>query len=264
MPLISDVADPVERDHYRQQLARQLRVDERALQQVALQTAPTRRKQPTEPAASESLSSARRAENGASIDAALRGGRISLGKREANYLGQCLNYFPELPEEVDRSLAQLDQEPVTERDFANPENRALWRQLRHWMTTEPFATIDDLWDILDSTLRQQAQSLYRTEGVDPTHREKLPDLLANSVLDIRLEQARRQLSEVQQLSREGQQAGDAAVMELCVQQFMQLSTALQRLNKAKWSLSAVNRRQAEIDSERQLSSRRSYSEDNLQ
>ncbi|MDX1686434.1 MAG: DNA primase, partial [Candidatus Promineifilaceae bacterium] len=39
MPLIGDVADPVERDHYRQMLARTLRVDERALQQVALANA---------------------------------------------------------------------------------------------------------------------------------------------------------------------------------------------------------------------------------
>lgn len=264
MPLISDVADPVERDHYRQQLARRLRVDERALQQVALEVTPGKRKQPVEPAASIGLPTKGSAENGAPVNIALRGGRISLSKREASYLGQCLNFFPELPEEVDRSLAQLDQEPVTERDFANPEYRALWRQLRHWMTTEPFATIDDLWDILDSTLRRQAQSLYQTERVEPAHREKLPDLLAYSILDIRLEQTRRQLSEIQQLSQEGQQSGDAAVTELCVRQTMQLTTAFNRLNKAKWSLSAVNRRQAEMDAERQLSGRRLYSEDNLQ
>ncbi len=266
IPLINDVADPVERDHYRQQLARQLRVDERALQQVALQATPPGRRQPPEPQAPAGLPLPGRekgGENGAPVEVTLRGGRISLGKREASYLSHCLNYFPDLLEQVDRSLTQLDQEPVTERDFANPEYRALWQQLRHWMTTEPFATIDDLWDILDSTLRQQALSLYRAQGADPAQRDKLPDLLALTVLDIRLEQTRRQLNEVQQLSREGQQSGDAAIMELCVQQSIQLSSVLNRLNTAKWSLSAVNRRQSEIDSERQHPIRRPYSDADL-
>ena len=34
LPLIKDIADPVEREHYRQQLARALHVDERTLRMV--------------------------------------------------------------------------------------------------------------------------------------------------------------------------------------------------------------------------------------
>ncbi len=36
LPLINDVGDPVEREHYRQQLARALRIDERTLRLVQL------------------------------------------------------------------------------------------------------------------------------------------------------------------------------------------------------------------------------------
>ena len=37
LPLISDIADPVEREHYRQLLARSLQVDERTLRQMPVQ-----------------------------------------------------------------------------------------------------------------------------------------------------------------------------------------------------------------------------------
>ena len=250
MPLIQDVADPVERDHYRQHLARKLRVDERALQQVAL-SEPRGEARPRKPAQGASVNAPPSfqppepiMDNG-HAGVALRGGRIAVSKREANYLGECLRYFPELLDEVDRSLMKLDQDPVSEADFSVHEDRALWRMMRQQVSAGAFATFDELWDSLDRVLRPRVQALSVTEEVSPTGREKLPDLLALSILDIRLERVKRQLNEVQQLLREAQHAGDVAGLELYRQQTSTLPIAFQRLNRAKWMLSAASRRQIE-------------------
>lgn len=246
MPLVKDVADPVERDGYLQLLARRLRVDERALHQIGI-SQPTSNARaaamPSLPQNGEPAGKLRTGEDRLPTEAPLRGGRIAVSKREAYYLGQCLNFLPDLLEEIDQRLQKLDQEPVSEIDFSSPEDRALWRLMRDRVVTEPFATIEDLWDILDSALRRRAQALRLVEEVSAAGREKLPETLALTILDIRLERVRRQLNEVQQLLREGQHAGDTALLELYMQQTKTLSRAFQRLNQAKWSLSAANRRQ---------------------
>ena len=246
MPLIGDVADPVERDHYRQMLARTLRVDERALQQVALANAASSATGSRRPKANAESAPSRSPKNGGPRPAVpLAGGKIATNFREAHYLGQCLRH-PPLVFQVDERLREQEQPIVGEGDFAAPEDRELLRHLRQRLQQGAVATLEEVCDSLDGALLDRAQSLAEdAPETDPGGRERLPDSLAQLILDLRLEKVRRVLYEVQLRLREAEEQGDADSLELYKQQLQTLPVTVQRINKARWSMSATSRRQAE-------------------
>ena len=247
MPLIGDIPDPVERDHYRQMLARILRVDERALQQVALASSM---------ADMSRANSARRAQrqntppppapdkrpSGDSV--AISGGRLATDMREADYLRQCLRQ-PQLMRQVDQRLRAQEQPIVSEVDFRLPEDKALLYHLRQHVRERPVATVDELCDSLDDVLLNRANILLATKADKGAEPERLADSLAQLILDVRLERIRRLLAEVQQLFFEAQEQGSEDRLQMYKEQLQSLPLNVQRINKARWALSAVSRRQAE-------------------
>lgn len=246
MPLIGDVGDPVERDHYRQMLARILRVDERALQQVALASsmaemsrANSARRAPRErPRAAPHSGRARSAE-------AISGGRLATDMREADYLRQCLRQ-PQMMRQVDQRLRAQDQPIVTEADFNLPEDRALLQHLRRMVRERPVVTEEELCDSLDDVLLSRANALLQDEpDEEGTEPERLADSLAQLILDVRLERIRRLLAEVQQLFFEAKGQGQEDHLQMYKEQLQSLPVNVQRINRARWAMSAVSRRQAE-------------------
>jgi DNA primase len=245
MPLINDVADAVERDHYQQMLSRTLRVDERALQQVALATSVAQVSRQRRRARTQSDAEIAPRAIQVPGSAAMTGGRIALTIREADFLRQCLRSLSML-RVVDERLSEEGQTPVSEDDFSSAEDRALFRFLRQETQRRAVVTIDELWDILDGVLLTRVQSLLdNASGMADAELERLPDLLAQLILDLRLERIRRLLSEVQQLFREARQEGDAASREMYMEQLQLLPLDLQRINRARWAMSPVSRRKAE-------------------
>lgn len=245
MPLIGDVADPVERDHYRQLLSRLLRVDERALQQVALATsvaeATHQRRRERAGVEAETVTRSSPAPN----NAALSGGRIALAIREADFLRQCLRH-PPLLRGVDRQLQEQEQTPVSADDFSSPEDKELWQQLRTQLRLHPVAATDELWDSFDDVLRARAQSLVG-EVSEPSDEEleQLPEKLARLILDLRLERIRRLWAEAQQLCDQASATGDTGSLELYTSQVKALSRTRFQIDRALQALSAVSRRKAE-------------------
>lgn len=247
MPLIGDLADPVERDHYRQMLSRRLRVDERALQQVALashmsRSGGRRRRRESWP----SQEAAAGGDNGAAATSmAISGGRLATDMREADYLRQCLRQ-PRLMRQVDERLRGQEQPIVGEEDFTLPEDKALLNHLRQQVRQRPVVTVDELCDSLDDVLLSRANALLEDEPQsDDTEPGRLADSLAQMILDLRLERIRRLLADVQQFFNEAQEQGGDGRLQMYKEQIRTLSLAVQRINKARWSMSAVSRRQAE-------------------
>lgn len=250
MPLIGDVADPVERDHYRQMLSRKLRVDERALQQVALassmaemsQSRPRRRPRKVNPTGDASPA----ADNGARrTTAPISGGRLATDMREADYLRQCLRR-PQLMRQVDMRLRAQDQPIVTGVDFSLPEDRALLHEMRKIVRERPVVTVEELCDSLDEVLAARASALLEAEYKNgDAEQERLADSLAQLILDLRLERIRRLLAEVQQLFYEAKEEGSKDALQMYKEQLQSLPLSVQRLNRARWAMSAVSRRQAE-------------------
>lgn len=113
LPLVEDVADPVERQAYRQNLARRLKVDERALLEWgSSRPAPSRR-------------SASRPPAGDQVERA----PLEFSKLERFCLGILLRK-PELLYRVDRELQTLELERLRESDFSSSDLRLIFDAVR--------------------------------------------------------------------------------------------------------------------------------------
>ncbi len=248
IPLIKDIADPIERDHYWQELARALRVDERALRQTRLpDTArPAAATQPTKPATTQK-------NGGTAVPRPTSGQVHGSGMRQAHYLSQCLRH-PYLLQQVNERLAQCGQTAVTEKDFLNPEDRAIMQLLPRWLQSsggvyrQAVVTIDELWDILDDSptapLTRRAEYLFSLPAAPDVEMERLADQLMLSVLDWRLEKTRELVNEVEQYYKEAQIENDAEAVEVYQQLKRELPVVVWQLNKARNAMSGANRRRA--------------------
>lgn len=112
LPLIEDVADPVERETYRQRLARRLQVDERALLNWRPGTGPSRKARTP-------------ADEGATVE----GAKAPVSVVE-NFCLAVLLKDPELLYQVDRAFQSMDLDRPGERDFTTTEHRLLYACIR--------------------------------------------------------------------------------------------------------------------------------------
>lgn len=243
LPVINDVVNPVEREHYRQILARRLQVDERVLHKVSVPTGRKRVK-----ARAQSDGPARPAKvslESAGLAVAIRGSTAASEMKREYFLRQCLA-FPQLISQIDKILAIHQQPLVTEADFTRLDDKALWRQLRQRPNQRPVATIEDLWDSLaeDEYLRERVQSLLSIKLTSESELERLPDRLVLSVLDWRLERTKSLLAEVERLFRESQEQKNLEMLELYGQQLRELPTQVRSIDKARGAMSATGRRQS--------------------
>lgn len=238
IPLIKDIADPVERDHYWQQLARALQVDERSLRQIRLpgkvgQSAATRSVEPEEKRA-----------KGANVTAVF-GRSHATQLREANFLRQCL-YYPQVLAKVNQKLHQQQQPAVSAEDFTAPEDRVLLKHIYQRMSAGTVVSADELCDSLEEeVLQDRVRSLLAASPAPESELDRLPDTLVLSVYDWRLAKIRQLVSDVQQLFHEAQSQDDADSLEM-YKQLQELSLAVLKINKARDAMSAVNRRRAEV------------------
>jgi DNA primase len=243
LPLISDIADPIERDHYRQALARALRVDERALRQM-----PAPQKRPSIPPPPEETSR-RTPGRLAPRPATLDGAPIGAAMRESNYLAHCWRY-PQLTALVDGRLRDNQQPAVNEADFASGENRALFRHLRRQiaaiaagLTASSVVTTDNLCDSLDdATLLTHAQTLLRMPVTAESEIERLPDRLTLSILDWRYAKTWDLIREVKRLIQEAKSANDQEMLVVYIQQSQELAARRKRISQAKEAMSSLSRR----------------------
>jgi DNA primase len=144
LPLVEDVADPVERETYRQRLARRLQVDERAL--INLRSSAGRRRE---------------------------GGGRDVGEvveQRAGVQSSVMEHFclalllkdPELLYQVDRAFQSMDLDRPAERDFATTENRLIYKCIRASLAQD-----------------QEEPALYCLERID----ESLDDVVQQLIED---------------------------------------------------------------------------------
>jgi DNA primase len=116
LPLIEDVADPVEREAYRQNLARCLKLDERALQGIQPTRGRSRRGRPLPESRDDELSRA-------------AGMKPSSPPLETFCLGVLLAN-PELLYRIDRQLQSLGERRLSEEDFTGTEHQLIFQGVR--------------------------------------------------------------------------------------------------------------------------------------
>lgn len=150
LPLIEDVADPVEREAYRQNLARRLRLDERALQGLR-------------PARGRPRAGRRRAESPDDGLAPAAGVKSPAAPLETFCLGVLLTN-PELLYRIDRQLQSLGEGRLSGEDFTSTERQLIFHGIRSALAQDDEEPARHVILSLEETLSELAQVLQQSVG----------------------------------------------------------------------------------------------------
>jgi len=205
MPLIADVADPVEREAYRQKLARRLQVDERALLSGGGQAASGRRRRTAAPAP----------------ETPLQAPEASEARIERFCLGLLLR-SPEIAYRVDRQLAELDLERLVPQDFTGTERQVIFQAIRTALAQDDQDPGEGWRHHVPEALTEYAQSMLDEIGslsavtsIDLNQPKVLEEVLARflqlrkRVLEADLQQIQFQLLAAQEQARDtGAETGE--------------------------------------------------------
>lgn len=203
LPLIEDVPNPIERDTYRQRLARLIRVDERALFQSMgpARARPPRR--PTRPDPSGSLPGAAR---GAARLEIVPGG-ASVYALEAHCLGLLLRR-PDLLYKIDRHLQEQGLGRLAGEDFQYADHRAIFSLLQESIDQDMAEPLSFVFAGLSLPLMELADELLaRTARFDPYETRVLEDVL-RSVVELRRRSLHQHMDYLRELIAEAQENGD--------------------------------------------------------
>jgi DNA primase len=187
LPLIEDVADPVERETYRQNLARRLKVDERAL--LSARSKPPRR----------------RTRQASPLEVSLEG--LASPKVESPVERFCLGVLlrdPELLYRIDRRLQALDLGRVSPQDFTGTDHQVIFHSVREALAQDEEEPLQHWRNQLDPMILTLADSLL-ADVVELDFRlpKVLEGIMANFLrirkrrLELALTHLRFQLQEVQ-------------------------------------------------------------------
>ena len=178
LPLINEVRDPIERETYRQKLARLIKVDERLLTGGGSSSS-TKRRRPrtTQPKADEQKS-----------EIPILAGSALL---EAHILG-ILVRWPEMVFHVDRALHEAHLTHLSRLDFERSEHQAIYELVQESLAQDHSEPMHFVLNGLSLPLMEIADNLLeRTEKLDPKEDRVLEDVM-RALLEIR----RRQVTEV--------------------------------------------------------------------
>lgn len=216
LPLIEDVADPVERDAYRQALARRLKVDERALQAWRPRPAAARRlrRAPEEPVAREPLSPP---EDPARLE------RFCLA---------LLLHDPEVLYRVDRRLQGLGLERLSAQDFTGTERQVIFHAIRAALAQDEEEPAQHWRHRLEEPVLSTALTLEAEAAGLAVNEPKVLDEMLASFLRLRMGNLAGVRNQMQFQQLAAQEQGDLqAALELS-REVMRLTRDWARLDQA--------------------------------
>ncbi len=213
LPLIEDIPNPIERDTYRQRLARFLKVDERALGGAPVRSPRARRTRREQPSKSQEVPSTVAAPS------------VSPSHKMEAYILSVLLRRPDLLFRLDRGLQEAALSRMVPEDFGYTDHQMLFRLIRQALDQDADEVEGYLREKLPSSLSTLAEDLLaQSEKLDPLD-DRLLDDLFRGVIKIRRTQLNESLNQLRFLQEEAQQAGDlraASYREMVQQQSVQL------------------------------------------
>ncbi len=194
LPLINEVPDAIEREAYRQRLARLIRVDERLLVGPEAPSRPSRRRARTsraEPAQTRK-------------EIAFQAGNALL---EAHCLGILIRR-PELVFHVDRALHEAHLIRLSRLDFERAEYQAIFELVQESLAQDTSEPMHYVLNGLSLPLMETVDYLLeRTDKLDPKEERVLEDLM-RAILEIRRRQTNETINMLRYQMDEAAQAGD--------------------------------------------------------
>lgn len=235
VPLIEDLPSPLERDTYRQALARMLRVDERVLVGTQAQHGPT---------AGVNYPRGRRlreAEKQGVAEKSNISAALSSSKKTEAYIVGVLFRKPELLYRLDRLLREYDLLPLGVEDFEHTDHQMLFGLIREALEQDKTEQHDFVVESLPESLQSLMQDLSVQAEKPERVEEKLLEDLLRGVIKLRRGAAGENLNQLRFLQEEAHQGGDlrAASYQDVV---LQLTKLLRDLDQAyrKMTLKRLN------------------------
>ncbi|RIK31667.1 MAG: DNA primase [Anaerolineae bacterium] len=195
LPLIEDLPNPLERDTYRQALARMLKVDERSL--LATQAQGPRVKRPRQVEKKE----ARASESPVAVS-------VSSSKMVEEYVIGVLFRKPELLYRLDRSLQEFGLIALTAKDFEYTDNQLLFGLIRESVEQDKTEHHDFVVEALPESLQARSRELAKEAEKQERLDEKLLEELLRGVIKLRRVAAGENINQLRFLQEEAHQSGD--------------------------------------------------------
>jgi DNA primase len=201
LPLIEEVADPIEREDYRQRLARFLRIDERTL----LET--TRPSKNRARARAISGSPAREAEK---TYPATKSALATNDLLEAHCLSILIRR-PDMVFRIDRALQENGLSRLSLDDFQSADHQVLFGLIGDSLVQLNAEPLMFVLNGLSMPLMELAdQLLKRTQKLDPNEERVLDDVI-RALLVLRQRRLHQQMDHLRFLMEEAQRGGDSGV-----------------------------------------------------
>jgi DNA primase len=220
LPLIEDNPNPIERDTYRQRLARLIKVDERALLERGAggRARPASRRRATQPAPVATPAVTPVVAPASSFT------------QEMHCLGVLLRR-PDLVYLVDRRLQQEDLTRLTPQDFRHADHQAILKLIQESVDQDIAEPIDFILNNLSLSMMELVDSLLaQTEKLDPRNERVVEDLM-RSLLDLRQRVLHEEIEYNRYLMQEAQEQGDIMASQYS-QAMLKLVRLRERLDQA--------------------------------
>ncbi len=227
LPLIEDLPSPIERDSYRQMLARRLKVDERSLSGRPAAVSPPRRPRPGREPAPEQKPTPAVTQVSRSL------------KTETACLGLLLRR-PDLLPRLDRRLQESGLGALTTADFEYTDYQLLLGLLQKALEQDEAEIPHFVQTHVEESLRDVHASLAAQPAPKGTD-DRLLDELTRQVLQLRRQVLSESLNQLRFLQEEAQQSGDQ-IATTYQQMVLQYTRSLNYLDVARKKLSE-NRRE---------------------
>jgi len=193
-PLIEDLPNPLERDTYRQQLARMLRVDESALTATQVQGPRVKR--------------ARQSVQKQVVSPEKVTLTVSSSKMVEEYIIGVLFRRPELLYRLDRWLQQYGLVPLAAQDFEYTDHQMMFHLIRESVEQDNTEHHDFVVGAVPESLHGLSRDLTaQTEKLERMD-EKLLEEVLRGVIKLRRVAAGENLNQLRYLQEEAHQAGD--------------------------------------------------------
>ncbi len=230
IPLIEDVPSLVERDTYRQRLARLLRVSEDSL--GGTRPGQTKRGR---------YGSFRQAREDRASDVA-HTGQIMLEKADRkipieDHILTLLVACPELSHRVDRLLQQAGVSRLAENDFSHTDRLIVFHLVSDSLSQDELDPVEFIGEHCPEPVNDYLESLKNSVLSDSIKQEILVDDLFRSVLRLRMIGINETINELRFLQEESQETGSA---DLAYQeQVLQFTQQIHRINLALGTLTRI-------------------------
>jgi len=196
LPLIEDVSSPIERDTYRQQLARLLHVDERTLVTMTPKRRKTVLRKPT------AVTQAKSQEREPVLSSVLSSYRL-----ETFCLGVLLRY-PEWMYKIDRHLQDSGLSRLGVADFQHTDYKEMIKLLKDALDQDVIEPSEYVQKTMSDQMMEIADNLYdQTKKLDPNEGRIFEDLM-RGLLVLRRKRLHQEIEYIQILLEDSQENGE--------------------------------------------------------